>query len=421
VEPEAVPHKPYYLVEAASRSTGNSKQCTLAMNLKPASDCVSQHHISSDETASKCGLQSYQRPNDTEHTWVPLSVISQATGLTPKALRKRVTTRRAPDAMVWRPDMAEIRTLIGQRAFGPSAQQGVLIRIDYVATLAPETTRVGDTDSVGGADGSSSAGSDKKRKCLDSEVPALTLAGSDHNHNNQIDHCIHKKQDIHFEEPSQLQVNVSPPPARQPEARVDMTRMLDADRDDSESDMSESQLTQQATRSYRSVQDGEPSLPPVAIDVAILAAAAGAAGGGSESESVAAAVADDTVDHHDTMHALTAGQRRRHGFIPVIDDGFDAETKFKLRVINAVSRSSKVSTAKAHQFRRVASQVVRNPNKPCKRSGSRNTMVRNEDLVHTGLFVEALVPSVGSCLRATIAIADDCTWRRVATQMQVMY
>jgi hypothetical protein len=339
-------------------------------------------------------LQSYRRPNDANYTWVPLSVISQATGVSTKALRKRVAIK-APEGMVWRPDAAEIKELIDQRAFGPSAQQGVLLRHDFVSTLVPETTfthlRVVTGPGHGGP-GIGELGA-KKRKAETAEDSEASTAST-------MCPTEHKKTTVDLEK--QLRVDdldSEPPPTRHDEVDMPLGCM---DRD------AGMLALQHADR-------------PVAPGIASIAELAAAAGGCTRTVSIATTDRDTDRDMSAMppvhMHMpVTVTPVRRQSFIS-IPDGLDAETRLKLRIIDAVSRSSKVLPAKRHQFRRVATHVVCKPGMAAKRSGSRNTMVLNEDLVKTGLFIETLVPSVGSCLRAIIAIAEDACWKRVAEQI----
>ena len=113
---------------------------------------------------------------------------------------------------------------------------------------------------------------------------------------------------------------------------------------------------------------------------------------------------------------LTWAQKRRRGVVHV-PDGLDADTAFKVRVIDAVARDRRVvNKAKEHQFRKVATRIVTSPpNTAVKRGGSHNSCVRNEDLVRSRLFVEILADSVaGPGTRSTIAVASPSVWKTVA-------
>jgi hypothetical protein len=339
----------------------------------------------------ECSLQSYRRPNDANYTWVPLSVISQATGVSTKALRKRVTVK-APEGMVWRPDASEIKELIDQRAFGPSAQQGALLRHDFVSTLVPETTFTHLRVVTGPGHGGIGELGAKKRKAETTEDSEASTAST-------VCPTGHKKQTLDLE--GQLRVDDLEPPQTRLHDEVDMPLGC-MDRDAGMSAL------QHADR-------------PVAPGIASIAELAAAAGGCTRTVSIATTDRDTDMSAMPPVHmhmpvTVTPVRRPSQSFIS-IPDGLDADTRLKLRIIDAVSRSSKVLPAKRHQFRRVATHVVCKPGMAAKRSGSRNTMVLNEDLVKTGLFIETLVPSVGSCLRATIAIAEDACWKRVAEQI----
>lgn len=362
--------------------------------------CAPKDQLKTDDTPTSTvnELPSHQRStNDGDGAYVTLSIISQATGVSTKALRQRVASR-APIDSIWRPDANEMKTLINDKAFGPSVVQGLLIHRDYVSTLAPEVdqpqkrkrTETGDDQALGS----------------EAELGAQAGGAGPPNINGEIHH-VAKKQSVEFDAIEKLKVNDAPPPYAC--VMVDMT---------AHRDMAVGVDTDTSSASTISAPSGTDSTPTSRFNVVAMAAMAGSMGFHSVQ------VAEVDSEHgHDSDEApvpvvLTDGQRKRRGFV-VIPSGVTEDVQFKLAVVRAVARSSRVARRKRHQFEKVASAMVCQPTKPVKRSGSAASRVTNVDLVESKLFVEALIPSIGFCLRSTVALASEAVWDHTAQELGV--
>lgn len=365
----------------------------------PAHEDDHQHATQHDDDAPTPAIeiQSFPRENangdDTtdDHTWVPLSLISQSAGVSTKALRKRVSTR-APDAMVWRPNVDEMKTLVSLKCFAPSAQMGVLIRKDYITTIVPELVEGSQVQAESKREHSCEREVDAGATSLEAPPTAPADDAFDH---DAFDHIAKKKRSFGYQALESLHIDSTSPPLS----------LAEFDRE-----VVDTRTASSASTLPVAFADRSESLSPLLVDavqIASMAAIAGAAGTDLAPEG---GMGD--------MVPLTEGQKRRRGFVSV-PDGLDDETRFKLSVVRAVSTSTRVPKAKRHQFLRTATSLLCHPSKPAKRSGSRKTMVSNADLVQSRLFIESLVPSVGSCLRSTVTEADDAVWGKIGHELGV--
>ena len=86
-------------------------------------------------------LESYERPGDASHRWVPVSAIVRASDgkLNQGIVRKRATRREGgADDPVWRVADDELPALVAAGAVRFGVKQALLLRLDLLKYLVPE-------------------------------------------------------------------------------------------------------------------------------------------------------------------------------------------------------------------------------------------------------------------------------------------